>query len=90
MSLAALGRAAEAESVYKQLVAANKQSFISPEFLARAALAIGRHDEAIDWLERGIEMHSDLSLFIRFLPDLAPLRADPRYARVMRSAGLPP
>jgi hypothetical protein len=60
-----------------------------PEVLARAALAVGDRDVALAWLEKGMNMHSDYSPFVRYDPDLKPLLRDPRYQRMLDRMGLP-
>jgi len=90
ISLAALQRKDEALQAYEDLIAASKREFVSPEIIARAALAAGRRNEALDWLEKGTNMHSDFILVMPLMADLAKLHTDPRYQVLMRRIGLAP
>jgi len=89
LSLAALGRKAEAEAAYQKLVEANKSQLLMPEWLARAAMAIGKRDAALAWIEAGINSHSDLVHWAHTYPELRPLRTDPRFQRLRDRVGLP-
>ena len=66
--------------------------FVALEFLSAelAADAQGRADEAIAWLERGIEEHDTLVGFLHiYTPWFAPaLDRDTRYAAILERLGL--
>ncbi|MCU0621075.1 MAG: protein kinase [Gemmatimonadales bacterium] len=56
--------------------------------LARAYAGLGDHDAAFRWLDRAFRDRSQVVAQLRVDPDLAPLRSDPRFARLLRDAGL--
>jgi TolB-like protein/DNA-binding winged helix-turn-helix (wHTH) protein len=73
--------------------AATKKDY-SPCVLAEVYTSLGDKDRAFYWLRDGIDHHrlamnDDLNWF-KVLPELAPLRPDPRFKDLLRRAGLPP
>jgi len=50
---------------------------------AKVHLALGDHNAALRWLERAFEERSHSMAFLRVDPQLAPLRADPRFVRMV-------
>jgi hypothetical protein len=64
----------------------------NPNFftLARLCIHLGRTDEAFDWLEKAYEAHYPTMPNIKMGVWLDPMRADPRYADLLRRVGLPP
>lgn len=56
--------------------------------LALAWTALGDHDRAFSWLERAYDERLFLLRVVAVQPGYAPLRADPRYAELMRRTGL--
>jgi tetratricopeptide (TPR) repeat protein len=73
--------------------AETKQDY-SPGILAEVYTAIGDKDRAFYWLGHGIDHHrlamNDDLCFFKVVPELAPLRSDPRFSDMLRRAGLPP
>ena len=56
--------------------------------LALAWTALGDHDRAFYWLDRGMEERSFLVRMVTCHPGYDPLRRDPRYADLVRRMGL--
>jgi len=52
-------------------------------------VALGDKDNAFKWLDRGFAMHDKGVTYLIIDPLLDPLRSDPRFAGVLRRAGLP-
>jgi serine/threonine-protein kinase len=50
---------------------------------------LDERDEALAWLERGYEQRDGTLVFLKVGPIWNNLRADPRFADVMRRVGLP-
>jgi hypothetical protein len=62
---------------------------VSPYFPATVYAGLGRKEQALAFLEKA---YADRSSFIPFLkvdPELDPLRSEPRFAALLRKAGLP-
>ena len=51
---------------------------------------LGEKDQAFAWLERAYQERSFMMLYLKVAPNLDPLRADPRYADLLRRVGLTP
>ena len=88
VSLVALGRRAEAQAAYREMVRANQRQTMYGEVLGRAAFALGDREGAIGWFEKAVDMHSDW-LFWLLRPELKPLLSDPRYQRLLDRVHLP-
>ncbi len=86
--LVALGRRAEAATALDEMIAQSKIRYVGPEGVALAALALGRREQALEWLERGVEAHSAVALSAWQFPQMRPLLSDPRYQRLLRRMGL--
>ena len=83
-SLALAGERAEAERLLAGLGSRTDGGRYVPSYeVAKVHLALGRADEALAWLERALDERSHSMAFLRVDPQLAPLRADPRFARLV-------
>jgi TolB-like protein len=81
------GRIAEARRLLDSLERAERRSYVDPYRLAILRVALGDYDEAFRWLDRALEVRS---AGVRDLngPNWAPIRSDPRFADILRRAGL--
>ena len=87
---AAGGRRDEAVAILRDLEGHSAGAAIPAEVFVTIHTALGNVDEAFAWLERSAEDRS-ISYFLfdlRYEPLYAPLRQDPRLARLFRSMGL--
>jgi serine/threonine protein kinase/tetratricopeptide (TPR) repeat protein len=84
---ARMGRRREAMEIVQTIE--KDGAFGGDEFaLASIYSALGDRDHAIAALERGVQQRSLLA-FVFTDPQLDPLRSDPRFQQLLRSAGLP-
>ena len=58
--------------------------------LAIAALSLGDKDLAIHWLQVAHRERSGSLILLKVVPYYDPLRADPRFVRMLKSVGLEP
>jgi serine/threonine-protein kinase len=79
---------AQAEAIYDELVARSRGEYVPPTVLSFVSAALGRIDEAFDWLERALEEHDTLMTWITLLPHFDPLREDPRFPVLVDRMGL--
>jgi tetratricopeptide (TPR) repeat protein len=82
--LLTLGDTVAARATVDSMVAARTPGYYNPLALARAFAALGDIDHGLDWLGRALEERTAMVLWAREDPELAPLRADPRYAALVR------
>ena len=47
-------------------------------------------DLGFEWLERSVERHNGMLMYVKNLPMLNPVRSDPRYLAILERMGLPP
>ena len=64
--------------------------FVSPLNFAIIYTGLGDHDQAFAWLERGVEQRTRLLYRVKSRPIFDPLRADSRYAELLRKMNLEP
>lgn len=87
-ALALDGRRGEAEAALAELTArAATGGRVEPYYMAAIYAALGRKEEAFDWLERVREPSPDVLAHARTLD---PLRRDQRFADFVRRAGVTP
>ena len=83
-ALLALGDTVAARATVDSMLAARTPGYYNPVALARAYTALGDIDRGIEWLGRAFEERTAMVGWVRQYPELAPLRADPRYAALDR------
>ncbi len=81
------GETVEAEKVLAQL-RARQDIYVAPPFLALILISLGRHDEALEELAKGVKQRSYLVMLWKVDPDLDPLRSDPRFIALRKQVGL--
>jgi eukaryotic-like serine/threonine-protein kinase len=58
--------------------------------LARIYVRLGDNDQALGWLQKAYNKHSDYLVLLKVDPLFDSLRPDPRFAKLMRDIGLAP
>jgi TolB-like protein/Tfp pilus assembly protein PilF len=87
-TLAAAGRVAEARAALQMLTDDARFPRKSCYSIAWVHLALGEIDEAFRWLARGVEERDPKFVFLPNKPFWDPLRADPRFDRLLRRMNL--
>ena len=62
--------------------------YVSPSSWAVAHLGLGDRDQALTWLERAVEDHSSLVVWMKVEPMFDPVRDDPRFEALLKTVGL--
>lgn len=79
----------EADETLAKLKDIGKHDYVSPLDLAIIYAGMGDKGKAFEWLERALQERSFWLVYIRWEPQLDPLRSDPRFQEVLRRIGLP-
>jgi tetratricopeptide (TPR) repeat protein len=82
--LLARGDTIGARATVDSMLAARARGYYNPLALARAYAALGEMDRGMEWLQRAFDERTMWLIDVRVDPELAPLRADPRYAALER------
>jgi tetratricopeptide (TPR) repeat protein len=81
-----LGRKGEARKILQRLLTLSKQ--VQPGLIALIYIGLGENDEALVWLEKAYQQHSDMMTWLKIDPRFDSVRADPRFQDLMRRVGL--
>jgi TolB-like protein len=76
----ARGDTAAARATVDSMLAARTHGYFNPVALAKVYAALGDIDKGIEWLRRAFDERTLWLVMVRWDDELAPLRADPRYA----------
>ena len=87
--LAIAGRTAEAVARLDELLAMREERYVSGYDIAVACTGLGRHDDALTWLERGYAERTHWMALLKVDPRLDPLRGDPRFAVLLARMAFP-
>lgn len=83
------GRRNDARKLLANLNNISKQHPVHPDLFALVYVGLGQKETAIDWLEKAYQVRSRDLLDIRYDPQFAGLRTDPRFIDLIRRIGLP-
>jgi tetratricopeptide (TPR) repeat protein/TolB-like protein len=84
-----LGRVAEAELVFEQLLRKREQDSLSPICLAWCCASLGRRDAAFEWLQHAVRERCLEVVGLNTEPMFESIRTDPRFAAIVSAIGLP-
>ena len=83
------GRRGDAQQILTELKAQSRTKHVSPYLIASIYVGLGEKSETLDWLEEAYRQR-DIDLpFIRVNPVFDPLRAEPRFASLVRKINPP-
>jgi TolB-like protein/DNA-binding winged helix-turn-helix (wHTH) protein/Flp pilus assembly protein TadD len=82
------GRRTDALRLLGELKRRQKIGYVPAGAFVNAYLGLGDKDKTFAWLERAYEEQSNILLYLKVLPFLDPLRADPRFQDLVRRVGL--
>jgi tetratricopeptide (TPR) repeat protein len=88
-ALVAAGQREEAEQVLTELKATSEQTYVKEYFLALACIALGKHDEALTYLEKSAAERDPWLVWFGTEPKLDVVRHDPRFVKLFRSTNNP-
>jgi tetratricopeptide (TPR) repeat protein len=68
-----------------------RQRYVTPAYnMARTCARLGRKEQALGWLEKAYNEHSDHMVLVKVDPIFDDLRTDPHFADLVRRVGLAP
>jgi tetratricopeptide (TPR) repeat protein len=82
------GHQAQARRALQELEEMNKRHPVDPGPIAWAHLGMGHREEALRWLEKGYEQHSNAMTTLKVEPVYDSVRSDPRFQVLLRRVGL--
>jgi eukaryotic-like serine/threonine-protein kinase len=86
----AVGRRAEAETILREMLRASQTGYVAPYMIGSIYAGLNDKDRAFEFLERSFQERSpDVPWFLKADLRIDNLRSDPRYADLLRRAGLP-
>jgi TolB-like protein/DNA-binding winged helix-turn-helix (wHTH) protein/Tfp pilus assembly protein PilF len=78
---AVAGNRAAANRLLKDVL---RRSYVPKYHVAMVHIALGKHQEALDWLDKAAEDRSPQLVLLKVDPGLDPLRSDPRFQDLLR------
>jgi TolB-like protein/Tfp pilus assembly protein PilF len=82
------GRRGDALRLFAELQKRQRAGYVPAAAFVNAYLGLGENDQAFAWLEQACKEHSSIVLFLKVHPYFDPIRADPRFADLLRRVGL--
>ncbi len=82
------GQSAQAHNALRQLLQWNRSHPVDAMFVAVAYVGLGDKDQALAWLEKAYQQHSNELVSLKVTPGYDSLRGDPRFQDLLRRVGL--
>ena len=83
------GEKQSALRVIDQLESLSQRKYVSPVNIAIIYAALGRNDQAIEWLQKARKARYGWLPYVKVDPRLEPLHSDPRFQELLHGIGLP-
>ncbi len=80
----AMAGAKEAQEVLDNLLEESKRHYVPPYSIALIYTGLGKHTEAIEWLQKAMVEHSHWRGWFALIPELDSLRSDSRFTELLR------
>ena len=82
------GRESEAVELLERLTRVSRLGYVPPYYMATVCVGLGRADEAIEFLNKGVECRDGWLTWLGVEPSFDPLRQDSRFQSILRRIGL--
>jgi TolB-like protein/Tfp pilus assembly protein PilF len=89
MAYGLAGQREKAREVLAELERRSSNQWVSEIYFAWVHIGLGDYEKALDWMERAYQEHNPHLLFAHVAPAYDPLRAEPRYQKLMAQLKLP-
>ncbi|MDT8067667.1 MAG: winged helix-turn-helix domain-containing protein [Terriglobia bacterium] len=83
------GRPDEARHILGDLLELAKTRYVPPSLASAILLALGQHEDALDYLEKSQQLHESFMLLIHLSPQWKPLYGNPRFQQIIRNMNYP-
>jgi TolB-like protein/Flp pilus assembly protein TadD len=83
------GRKDEAQKSLDKLKEIARHRYVAPSQFVNAYIGLGDKEQALTWLERGIEERDQWYIFLKVTPGLDPLRSETRFQAALRRVNFP-
>jgi adenylate cyclase len=87
ITYAKMGRQSDARQILDELKKLSATKYVAADVIASIYVALGEKDEAFRWMERAFEQYAAVNYL---WSEFRPLRADPRFADLLRRTGVDP
>ena len=77
------GKRGQAQAILAKLLDKSARGGVHPLHIAQIYIGLGDRDHAFEWLTKSVDQH-EISLSLKTDPMFDPLRADPRFAGLLR------
>jgi len=84
---ASAGNKAEAEKLVHQIENISRKQYVCNYEISQVYAALGDRDQAMKWLNSGLDQQCDCMIWLQGEPWMEPLRADPRYLDLIKRVG---
>lgn len=75
--------------ILRDLKERSKHSYVSPLNIALVYVGLGDNEQALQWLQKGVEVRDGDVVLLKVLPDWDPVRSDPRFQDLLRRMNFP-
>ena len=82
------GRKADALRLLQELNDRNRKGYVPAAALVNAYLGLGDSNNALFWLGKACDEHSNIVIWLKVHPHFDPLRNDPRFLALLHRMGL--
>jgi serine/threonine protein kinase/tetratricopeptide (TPR) repeat protein len=82
------GKKGDATSMLESLLSTSKEEYVSAYDIAMIYTGLGDIDQAFNWLQKAVEEHSYLLIYLNVDPILDPLRSDKRFNTIQKKLSL--
>lgn len=85
---AASGRKDDAQNMLELLEEMSETQYVSPYWMGVLVAGLGRKDQALSWLAKGIEQHDGSMILLKVDPVFDNIRSSPRFVALLKRIGL--
>ena len=86
--LAKVGEREEAKKILDRLIEKSKSSYVAPTIVAMIYAGMGDREKAFEWLDKAAQVKDPQLVFLPLDHPWFELRSDPRFSKILKTAGL--